>query len=86
MRPGVAKATTILGLILIAGGSLSACNKKSGSESLTIERGRDSATIDNKFGKGFGTAFNADPNSEPRNVQDGDVAPVSLTTEPAAVD
>lgn len=86
MKPGVAKATTMLGLILIAGGSLSACNKKSGNEPLTVEPGRDSGAIDSKFGKGFGTAFNADPNSEPRNVQDSDVAPVSLTTEPVAID
>ena len=86
MRSGVAKATMILGLVLIAGGSLSACNKKSGSEPLTVEAGRDAGAIDSKFGKGFGTAFNADPNSEPRNVQDSDVAPVSLTTEPVAID
>ena len=86
MKPGVANTTTMLGLILIAGGSLSACNKKSGNGSLTVEAGRDSGAIDSKFGKGFGAAFNADPNSEPRNVQDSDVAPVSLTTEPVAID
>ncbi len=86
MRSGVAQATTVIGLFLIAGGSLSACNKKSGSEPLTIEPGRESSEIDGKFGKEFGTAFNADPNSEPRNVQDGDLAPVSLTAEPVAID
>ena len=86
MRPGVAKATTILGLVLIAGGSLSACDKKSGSEPLRIEPGRESGATDSKFGKEFGTAFNADPNSEPRNVQEGDLAPVSLTAEPVAID
>lgn len=85
MRSGVATAT-ILGLILIAGGALSACEKKSGREPLTVEPGLDSGKIDSKFGKGFGSAFNADPNSEPRNVQDGDVPPVSLTTEPAVID
>ena len=76
----------MLGPILIAGGSLCACNRKRGNESLTVEVGRDSGAIDSKFGKGFGTAFNADPNSGPRNVQDSDVAPVSLTTEPLAID
>ena len=86
MRSGVAKATTILGLVLIAGGSLSACNKKSESDPLRIEPGRDSGSTDSKFGKEFGSAFNADPNSEPRNVQDGDLAPESLTTEPVAID
>lgn len=39
-----------------------------------------------KFGKEFGAAMNADPNSEPRDVQEGDLAPVSLTTEPVAID
>ena len=86
MRPGVAKATTIFSLILITGGSLSACNKKGGDEPLMIEPGRDSGALDSKFGKGFGPASIADPNSEPRNVQDNDVAPVSLTTEPVAID
>ncbi len=86
MRSGVAKATTILGLVLIAGGSLSACNKKSGNEPLMIEPGRDSGTTANKFGKEFGSAFNADPNSEPREVHEGDLEPVSLTTEPVDID
>jgi len=86
MRAGVAKATTILGVVLIAGGSLSACNKKSGEEPLMIEPRRDLEATDGKFGKAFESAFKADPNSEPRNVQEGDLAPVSLTTEPVAVD
>ena len=86
MKSGVAKATTIVGMILIAGGSLSACDKQSGKESLTVGSGRESGTIDSKFGKGFGTALNAAPNSEPHNVQDGDLAPVSLTTEPEVID
>lgn len=75
----------VIGLILIAGGSLSACDKKSGSEPLTIEPGRESSEIDGKFGKEFGTAFNADPNSEPRNVNDNDVPPVSMTSEPVPI-
>ena len=86
MRLDVAKATTILCLTLIAGGSLSACGKKNGNEPLVIEPGRETGAIDSKFGNGFGKAFSADPNSEPRNVQDNDVAPVSLTTEPVAID
>ncbi len=86
MRSGVAQATTILGLVLIVGGSLSACNKKSGNESLAIEPGRDSGATDSKFGKKFGSALNADPNSEPRNVQEGDLPPVSPTTEPVVID
>ena len=86
MKPGIAKATTMLGLNLVAGGSLSVCTKNSGNEPLSVESGREWGAIDSKFGKGFGTAFNADPNSKPRNVQDSEVAPVSLTTEPVAID
>jgi hypothetical protein len=37
---------------------------------------------EDKFGSGFGAAFRAPPNSEPFNVSDGDLVPVSLTTEP----
>ena len=75
----------MLGLILIAGGSLSACDKKRGSGSLKVEAGRDSGAIHSNFGKKLKTAFNADLNSAPRNVQDSDVAPVSLTIEPVAI-
>ncbi len=85
MRSGVARATTVIGLFLIGGGLLSACGKKSGSEPLTIETSRESGEIDGKFGKEFGTAFNADPNSEPRNVNDSDVPPVSMTSEPVPI-
>ena len=86
MRSGVARATTILSLVLIFGGSLTACNKKSEREPLLIGQGRGLEANDDKFGKGFGSAANADPNSEPRNVEEGDLAPVSLTAEPVAVD
>ena len=75
----------MLGLILIAGGSLSACNKKSGNGSLTVEAGRDLGAIHSIFGKEFKTAFSADLNFAPRNVQDSDVAPVSLTIEQMAI-
>ena len=86
MKPGVAKATTVLGLMLIAGGSLSACKKQSNGDLLVIDPGRDAGAANNKFGKGFGKAFNADPNSEPRNVNENDVTPVSLTTEPVKIE
>lgn len=37
---------------------------------------------EDKFGVQFGTDFRAAMNSEPAAVNDGDVVPVSLTTEP----
>lgn len=85
MRAGVAKVRTLVGLVLI-GGSLFACSKKSEGDPLFIEPRNDLGTNEDKFGKGFRTAFTADPNSEPRNVQEGDLPPISLTTEPLAVD
>ena len=37
---------------------------------------------EDKFGINFGTDFRAAMNSEPASVADGDIVPVSLTTEP----
>lgn len=86
MMAGVAKATNMLGLILIAGGSLSACSNKSEDEPLAVNPGRESKGMESEFGEGFDKAFKADPNSEPRVVENNDVPPVSYTTEPVAID
>lgn len=40
------------------------------------------AQQEDQFGVRFGTAFRADNNSEPFSPADGDIAPVSFTTEP----
>lgn len=40
---------------------------------------------EDQFGANFGTAFRADANSEPRTPADGDIVPVSLTTEPVPI-
>lgn len=37
------------------------------------------------FGARFGTAFRADPNSEPYLPAEGDIAPLDLTTEPKPI-
>lgn len=37
------------------------------------------------FGLVFGTAFRADANSTPIEPKDGDIVPLSLTTEPTAI-
>lgn len=76
----------LAGLAIAAGATLSACSKKSESDPLLIEPRNDIGTNEDKFGKGFGAAFDADPNSEPREVHEGDLAPVSMTTEPVAID
>lgn len=72
-----------LGLILIAATSLGACNRKSaGNVAVNDPFGKVGERQEDRFGKGFGKAFRAAPNSEPMNVVEGDVVPVSPTTEP----
>ncbi len=41
--------------------------------------------MEDQFGKGFGKAFRASPNSEPANLVEGDVIPVSNTAEPVEI-
>ena len=85
MRPVVTKTTTFIGMMLIIGGSLSACSKKSDSDPLVIPASSARGGMDDQFGKGFEKAFRANPNSEPRKVEEIDLKPVSLTTEPIAI-
>ena len=75
----------LLGLILLTGMSLTACGKKSERDMLVPEAGVESGRVEDTFGEGFGEAFRADSNAEPRNVVDSDVKPVSLTTEPVPI-
>lgn len=74
------------GLILLAGASLTACGKNNDEGAPAAEARSDSDRVEDHFGKGFGKAFRADPNSEPANVSEGDMAPVSLTAEPVKID
>lgn len=80
----MSKLTILVGLIF-AGASLSSCNK-SESDALVLEARADSGRVEDKFGKGFGEAFRADPNSEPVNVSEGDMKPVSHTAEPEPIE
>lgn len=74
-------------LILVAGMSLTACGEKS-DEDLPVPAARssESGRVEDQFGKGFGKAYRADPMSEPANVTQNDVIPVSRTAEPIVVD
>lgn len=73
-------------LILAAGVSVSACGKNEGRDTVAPESRAESGRVEDQFGKGFGEAFRADPNSEPANVSEDDVKPVSLTAEPVTTD
>ncbi len=77
----------VFGLILLAGASLTACGRTNGSDAPANDSFASTSTAqEDRFGKGFGKAFRADPNSEPANVVEGDVIPVSDTAEPLPVD
>jgi hypothetical protein len=80
----MSRLTILVGLIL-AGASLSSCNKNSDSDAPVLDARADAGRQEDKFGKGFGEAFRADPNSEPANVSANDVNPISLTTEPEPI-
>ena len=75
----------IFGLILLAAASVSGCGQKNEREQLALDVRADTGRMEDEFGEGFGKAFRADPNSEPAPVKDGDVKPVSLTTEPVPI-
>lgn len=78
------KACTAL---ILAGVLLSSCNNKSDSEApFAADVGGETANQEDKFGKGFGEAFRADPNSEPANVSQSDVEAVSYTADPEPID
>ena len=83
----VAKHSLLVGLLLLSGASLSACDRKSGRDAFENDpfAARSTAKED-QFGKGFGKAFRADRNAEPANVVEGDLVPVSRTTEPVEID
>jgi hypothetical protein len=64
--------------------SLAACGGGGGGGSDTVVQPPTVITTaqEDKFGVAFGAAFRAPANSEPANVSDTDIVPVSFTTEP----
>ncbi len=79
----MASRSLLLGLILLSGASLTACNRKGGSDAL--EKDPFATTTKAKgdeFGKGFGKAYRADPRSEPVTIKKGDLIPVTTKGEP----
>ncbi|MEO7411171.1 MAG: hypothetical protein ABIU10_07620 [Sphingomicrobium sp.] len=72
--------------MLLAGLSLSACGKAETDDLTLPQNSKASGRMEDQFGKEFGEAFRADPNSTPANVSESDVVPVSLDTEPVPID
>ena len=74
-------------LIAVAGASFTACDKQGANDAPEADAfATMGGKVEDKFGREFGNAHRADPNSEPVEVADGDVPPVSLTSEPVAID
>jgi hypothetical protein len=67
--------------------SFSSCSDKSESDAFADSNlAASEADREERFGKQFEEMSRADPNSEPANVSENDLAPVSLTTEPVSLD
>ncbi len=73
------------GLMLILGCAIAACGSNSSSTPPNNGGGTVTVRQEDQFGVPFGTAFRADNNSEPYSPADGDIAAISLTTEPVDI-
>lgn len=73
--------------LMMASGWLASCSSEGDRERQSHDpfASRTNRQED-RFGEGFGKAFRADPNSEPANVSEADVKPVSRTAEPLDVE
>ncbi len=76
----------LFGLAIVAGMSFSACTKQGEDDILVQTSSTESKRMEDQFGEGFGKAYRADPNSEPVNVSEIKLPPVSYTTEPIPID
>ena len=82
----MARQSLLIGLIILSGASLSACNRESGRDALDNDPFAARSTAkDAQFGEGFGKLQRAPPNSEPANIVTSDVPPVSMTAEPVEI-
>ncbi|MGI8931797.1 MAG: hypothetical protein ACR2FK_05405 [Sphingomicrobium sp.] len=58
----------------------------SDDDPLVIEATAGKDGLDEQFGKGFEKVHRAAPNSEPANVDEVELEPVSFTAEPVLID
>jgi len=72
--------------MIVIGTSLTACQRQSSSDVPDADPFAPRTTVKSdhadQFGKAFGEAYRADPNSEPREISKNDLPPVSYTDEP----
>ena len=70
---------------MLAGG-LAACGGDNNQAATTPPPVVPAAKLEDQFGANFGVAYRADPNTDPaKNPVDGDIIPLSLTTDPVAI-
>lgn len=81
ITPSLIRVSLAAGLGL----AVSACGGGTSSSSMTAPTAVATTAQEAKFGTKFASDYDAVANSEPANVSDGDIVPVSLTTEPIAV-
>lgn len=74
-----------VGLIIVAGALMSACNKASDRDAPAAVNLFSGNHPEDQFGTKFGEDFRADPMSKPANVDDNDVVPVSETADPVPI-
>ena len=74
-----------LGFAIVAGMSLSSCSSRNDEDIPVPTASVESGRMEDKFGEEFGKAHRADPNSEPANVSEMKLPPVSLTAEPIPI-
>jgi hypothetical protein len=80
------KRLWLSGALLLSAVALSGCGRDHKTADMTVTPPAMAAFVD-QFGSatGFGSIFRVTANSEPRDVAAGDVAAVSLTTEPVSL-
>ena len=75
-------ATVRRAALLALGLAVSACGQSAKNPTPPGPGVGITARQEDQFGVQFGSAFRADNNAEPVNVNDGDIVALSLTTEP----
>lgn len=74
--------------LAILGAGLAACDGGGGGKSTKVTPPPEppaAAPLEDQFGLAFGTAFRAASNTDPKDPGEGDLIPVSFTTDPVPI-
>ncbi|MBW3560219.1 MAG: hypothetical protein KY449_10715 [Proteobacteria bacterium] len=81
----ILRAAAVLALL---GAGLAACDGGRNNKSVEVTlppAPPAAAPLEDQFGVGFGAAFRASNNTDPRDPAEGDLVPVSFTTDPVPI-